>query len=149
MILSVFYGAIVSAVLVLIVRLISMLITSGIGAASVFGAFGSTLTYAFVVFLTGFLAAVMVGAPLFQVLEKRKIRKAWPYFVAAGFVEIIFCLLVLGAIPDFLRAPVALSVSLAAPGFIVAALFARRMRPLWRQAEAAETPQAPTVVRLH
>jgi len=149
MVLSVLHGALLSAALVFAVRILAGLFGLNFGFVSFLTIITITLTYAFVVFLTGFLSAVIVGVPLFQLLEARKFRQAWPYFAAAIFVELVFWLLVRGGFPDFVSLPIATSVSLVAPGVIIAALFARRMGPVWRQAENAERSRSAAIVRFH
>lgn len=104
-------------------------------------------TFGFVVFLIGFFAAVVVGAPLFAALEKAKIRTAHPWFVAAIAVEVAALWLIYGRFP--LGPPTPPSAYLLfLPGLLFAFLFVRAMRPLWRQAERADST-APGAPRLH
>lgn len=102
---------------------------------ALFGAFYSAMVFSFVAFLIGFFASVAVGLPLFLALEKIKLRKVWPYIAAGAAIELAAAGFVLKRMPlvdDFLsleHAPLLL------PGVLAAAIFGRRMRPLWKAAE--------------
>lgn len=115
-------------------------IGSGAGAAALGGA-----TFALLFFFAAFGSSVAVGVPLYLRLEKLKLRKAWPYALAAALVSLAV-LAAVGAAPAF-EAPWRALYLL--PGVAAALLFARKMRPFWIVAERAETPPAPAVARLH
>ncbi|GAB4520061.1 MAG: hypothetical protein Kow00133_06220 [Amphiplicatus sp.] len=118
------------------------------GAWSV-GAFGGTvfgaLRLAMLVFLIGFGAAVAVGVPLFQSLERIRMRRAWPYAFAALIVEYVALWIVIGRQP--LGEPPA-TLLFFAPGLLIAWLFVRRIRPVWRAAERAEGAAPRDIVAL-
>ncbi|MBB5519067.1 hypothetical protein [Amphiplicatus metriothermophilus] len=118
------------------------------GAWSV-GSFGGTvfgaLRLAMLVFLIGFGAAVAVGVPLFQFLERIRMRRAWPYALAALAVQYGALWIVTGRQP--LGEPPATFLFFA-PGLLIAWLFARRIRPVWRAAERAESAESGAIVRL-
>lgn len=112
-------------------------------------AFGAALlaaaTFTLVFFFVAFGGAVAVGVPLFLQLEKRKLRKGWPYAAAALLVGLIV-LSAAGAAPGFEAPWRALYL---VPGVAAAILFARKMRPFWAAAERAEQAAAPTFFRLN
>lgn len=135
--------------------IVSILSATAIAAAIRFaigaggGAFGSAAlgaaTFALLFFFAAFGAAVAVGVPLFLQLEKMKLRKAWPYALAAALVSFAI-LAAVGAAPAF-EAP--WRVLYLVPGVAAALLFARKMKPFWRAAERSEAPSPPVVMRLH
>jgi hypothetical protein len=110
---------------------------------ALFGAFYSAMVFSFVAFLIGFFASVAVGLPLFLALEKIRLRKAWPYIAAGAAIELVAAGFVLKRMPmveDFLsldHAPLLL------PGILAAAIFGRRMGPVWKAAEREAAPFAP------
>jgi len=146
---SVLFGALISASVYLLAFVSIDLITLKFGFATLFSAIFYAVYFAFIVFLTGFLSAIVVGIPLFELLEKRKLRKAWPYFVAAVIVEVSFFALVTGKAPIIADLPLLTTVTVLAPGIIIITLFTRRMLPVWRQAEKAEQASTAIVVRLN
>jgi hypothetical protein len=105
-------------------------------------AFGA-VSYACLFFLAGFATAAAVGIPLFKFLEQAKLRKAWPYALAAFSVSFLI-LAAIGLAPSFEAPARALYL---APGVAAAVDFGRKMRPFWRAAERAES--SPAIVRLH
>lgn len=105
----------------------------------------SAATFTLLFFFSAFAGAVAVGVPLFLQLEKRKVRAAWPYAVAAFLVGLAV-LAAAGMAPGF-EAP--WRAAYLVPGVAAALLFARKMRPFWRAAERAEQAPASTTVRLH
>lgn len=113
-----------------------------IGAAG--GALFDAIGYAFLFFLAGFAASAAIGIPLFRALEKAKIRKSWPYGLAAFALSFVV-LAVIGLPPSF-DAPARALYLL--PGVAAALLFARKMRPFWLAAEHADEA-APIVIQLH
>jgi hypothetical protein len=118
-------------------------ISFGGGAGS---ALLSAATFALLFFFTAFAVSVAVGVPLYLQLEKAKLRKAWPYALAAALVSLLV-LTALGAAPSFEAPWCALYL---VPGVIAALLFARKMRPFWAAAERADAaPAARAVARLH
>jgi len=120
------------------------------GAISI-GGFGTILFNAFLFaaffFLSGFAASVAIGIPLFKALEKAKLRKAWPYCIAAFAVS--FIILLAAGSPPSVEAPHRFLFLL--PGLAAALLFARRMRPFWEAAERRdeEAQSQFSITRLH
>lgn len=109
---------------------------------ALFGAFYNAMQFAFVAFLIGFFSAVAVGLPLFLALEKIRLRKVWPYVAAGAAIELVAAGFVLKRIPfagDFLSFE---NAPLLLPGVLAAAIFGRRMRPLWKAAEREGAPLA-------
>lgn len=102
-----------------------------------------TIYFVFLAFLAGFLAAVVVAMPLFLVLEKLKVRKVWPYALAAAAVGFAALWVVQGRVPFDQPAEIVFLL----PGVLMALLFGRRMRPIWRAATSAE--MQPTIYRVH
>lgn len=115
-------------------------IGGGLGAAALSGA-----TFALLFFFAAFGSAVAVGVPLYLHLEKLKIRKAWPYALAAAIAG-LGILSAMKAAPAFEAPWRALYI---VPGVAAALLFARKMRPFWLAAERADAPSPPAVLRLH
>jgi hypothetical protein len=124
--------------------LIRFAVGAGVGGGIGAAAFGAA-TFALLFFFAAFAAAVAIGVPLYLRLEKAKLRKAWPYALAAGLVSLAV-LAAAGAAPAFEAPWRALYL---VPGVAAALLFARKMAPFWRAAERSETPSPPAIVRLH
>lgn len=121
-------------------RLAGGAFSAGFVANAVVAATGFSVFF----FLAGFAASVAVGIPLFRALEKRKLRKVWPYALAAFAIGIIV-LATAGAAPAF-EAP--WRVLYLAPGVAAAILFGRKMGPFWRAVERDEAA-TPVVLRLN
>lgn len=116
------------------------------GAFSIGGAgteLFNAIGYAFLFFLAGFAASAAVGIPLYRALERAKIRKMWPYALAA-FALSFLILAAIGLAPSFETPARALYL---VPGVAAAFLFGRKMRPFWLAAERAEAPP-PAVLKL-
>jgi len=107
-------------------------------------AFVGAAAFAFSFFLAGFASSLAIGIPLFKALERQKLRKVWPYVLAA-FAVTVAILAAAGAAPSF-EAP--WRALLCAPGVAAAILFGRKMRPFWIAAERAESDERD-VLRLH
>lgn len=121
------------------------LVAGGFSAGALGTSFLRAATFTLLFFFTAFAAAVAVGVPLFLQLERRKLRTAFPYAVAAALVGLLV-LSAAGAAPSFEAPWRALFV---VPGVAAAILFARKMQPLWEAARRAEETVTPTVFRLH
>ncbi len=102
-------------------------------------------TFTLLFFFMAFAAAVAIGVPLYLQMERLKIRKAWPYAVAAALVSLAV-LAAVGAAPAFEAPARALYL---VPGIAAALLFARKMTPFWRVAERLGDAPPPAVMRLH
>ncbi|HBS32572.1 MAG TPA: hypothetical protein DEA40_12660 [Parvularcula sp.] len=119
--------------------------TIGLGDGAGAALFGAA-AFALLFFFAAFGAAVAVGVPLYLRLEKAKLRKAWPYALAAGIVSFLV-LGALGAAPSY-EAP--WRALYGVPGVAAALLFARKMRPFWTAAARADAALAAgAVIRLH
>ncbi len=128
--------------------LIGFALRAAAGAVSFAGLgtlFLNAILFAAFFFLAGFAASVAVGIPMFRALEKAKLRKAWPYCLAAFAVSFLI-LIAAGAPPSF-EAPHRILFLL--PGLAAALLFVRRMRPFWEAAARAEKEQQAAIIRLH
>lgn len=126
----------------------------GFGTSAAAGGFGlgalgasviAAATFSLLFFFSAFGAAVGLGVPLFLQLEKRKVRKAWPYVVMAA-VASFFMLAAFGAAPAFEAPERAIYL---APGVAAALLFARKMKPFWIAAERADAARDVQVARFH
>lgn len=98
------------------------------GAAS---AFFAAIGFASLFFLGGFASALAFGIPLFRALERAKIRKAWPFALAA--LAVGFVVLAAMDLAPTVEAPARALYLL--PGLAAALLFARKMRAFWRADE--------------
>ncbi len=107
-------------------------------------ALAAAVGFAFIFFLAGFATSLAVGIPLFRALEKAKIRKIWPYALAAFAVGLIV-LIAAGAAPSFEAPARALYL---VPGIAAAVLFGRKMRSFWIAADRADAA-APVMPLLH
>lgn len=135
MIASVLVATALAGAIRLAVGLVGGLGTALLGAA----------TFALLFFFAAFGASVAVGVPLYLQLEKAKLRKAWPYVLAAAVVSVAL-LASVGAAPSF-EAP--WRAFYLVPGVAAALLFSRKMRPFWLAAERSETASPGAVIRLH
>ena len=108
-----------------------------------------TLLTAFLIFLTGFISCVALGAPLFRLLEKRKQRTVWPYLVAALAIAIVVLIAAARGLPGPQDLRIETVTAIFAPAIVIALIFSRQMRPHWRAAERAEREaEGPVLVRL-
>lgn len=114
----------------------------GWSLGGLFSAAYGAFAFACMSFLVGFFAAVVAGLPLFLALERAKLRKTWPYVVAAFFIECVTALIAAGGALTFDDLLANGRWMIFLPGVAAAVLFGRRMRPLWRAAERAETAPA-------
>lgn len=140
MVMAVLVAAAVSGGIVFVIAGGEAIVSGRQIVPALFGAFYSAMVFSFVAFLIGFFSSVAVGLPLFLALENAKVRKIWPYVVAGAAIELVAAGFVLKRIPlveDFLsldHAPLLL------PGILAAAIFGRRMRPVWKAAEREAAP---------
>ncbi len=148
LIVSVLAGAGVGGALTFLAALGGALITNGGIIAALGPALAKSVLIAVLIFLIGFLSGVLLIAPLFRALERAKRRSVWPYVAAA----LIIAGLALALVSN-VRAAHPVGPGVAAPvltaSVVIAVLFARRMRPLWRAAEKAELAEDDTVKKLH
>ncbi len=119
-----------------------------VGGALSPGAAGSAIIaaigFVFFFFVAGFAASLAIGIPIYRALEKAKIRKVWPYALAAFAVSMLV-LAAAGAAPSFDAPARALYL---VPGVAAAVLFGRKMQPFWRAADRADEVEPP-IVRLN
>ncbi|MEZ5891787.1 MAG: hypothetical protein R3C58_01365 [Parvularculaceae bacterium] len=122
---------------------------SGFSFGALVIVFVNAMLAAFVTFLCGFAGSVVIGAPLFIFLEKKKRREMWPWLAAALATALVFYLLAPGSSVGGM-AGLARVAAIFAPPVIFAVVFVRGMTPFWRAAERAEAAAATTnIVRLH
>jgi uncharacterized membrane protein len=131
-------GGALSAAGFFTVRVVT-LIAGGSGAGALLDALLHSIVFGVVTFLVAFAAAIAVFTPLYVFLEKNRIRTIWPFHLAALFVQLAV-LAALGLAPGFGAFHRFLYLL---PGFLIVALFARRISPLWRAADRAAAEQAP------
>ncbi|MCB2096904.1 MAG: hypothetical protein KDE05_04665 [Parvularculaceae bacterium] len=104
----------------------------------------NAILFAAFFFLAGFAASVAIGIPLFRALEKAKLRKPWPYGLAALVVS--FLILAAAGAPPSVEAPQRALYLL--PGLAAALLFARRMKPFWEAAVRREEEPQTSIIWL-
>lgn len=105
------------------------------------------LSLGFVIFLGGFVGAVVFGVPFFLVLERLKRRTGAHYVLAGILVNAIAFVILVGRAP-LLQNPFEYLYLL--PGGVIALLFLRRIGPVWRATKTDLAPPEPgVVVRLH
>ncbi len=129
-------GAAISGTVAFIASIAASIVGAGFGLASLVEISIRTLIYAFVAFLIAFGSSVVVGAPLFLALDEAKVRKGWPWFVAAPAIGYAAYVLISGRV--MIEATAVLQYMV--PGLLIACLFVRRMQPLWRAAEREVVP---------
>jgi hypothetical protein len=116
--------AVVQAALIAgIVRLAIALLALLAGRSSVSGALGGAVAsfeIAAIVFLAGFLAVAVAGAPLARYLDAGKIGLAWPFY-ALGAAAAFCAMALLSALPSY-DSPY--RIIYAAPGLLAAHLYA-------------------------
>lgn len=98
----------------------------------------NTLLVSFLIFLVGFFASLVVGAPLFSALERTKRRNIWPYLGAALAVSIIVIAMMNGGFPLADDFNWGLVFAVILPAIVIAVAFVRSMQPHWRKAEKEE-----------
>lgn len=142
MIVSVLTVAVLAGVARLFIGVVPRAFSTGLTFSAAGTALFEAVGYAFMVFLAGFAAALAVGIPLFRALEKAKVRKTWPFALAAFAVSLAI-LAAAGLAPSFEAPARALHL---VPGVAAALLFGRRMRSLWVAADRSDAA-APVIVR--
>ena len=148
MVVGVLAGAFSGAGIAFLLNIVAALSSGAFIAALLTGVLNALLT-GFLIFLVGFFASVLIGAPLFTVLEKRKRRNVWPYLAAALGVAIASLVVVVGGVPDLsLSTASALAITVF-PAVIVAFVFGRGMQPHWASVSTEKEEQSPKVVSLH
>jgi hypothetical protein len=118
----------------LLIGLGRLAVEGALSAAAVGRALFEAVIFSVLFFLSGFAAAVAVGIPLYRWLDRLKVRKTWPYSLAALVVGAAI-LSAVGAAPTP-GAPA--NLLYLAPGLAASILFGRKMRPFWRSAERSD-----------
>jgi hypothetical protein len=127
--------------------------TIAVGAHLVAGSFSlvaagialvAAVGFTFLFFIAGFGASLAIGVPLYRLLEKAKLRRAWPYCLVATATGLVIATAA-GVAPTF-EAPG--RILYLVPGLAAALIFARKMRPFWAAIEREER-EAPKIVALH
>ena len=153
MVVSVLTGAFVGGALTFLLNVAGVFL-DGFSFAALLTAILQTLLVAFVIFLVGFFSSVVIGAPLFVALEKRKRRNVWPYLAAAIAVAIISFAAAVRGLPEARDFTLATCAAIFVPTLVFALMFARGMRPHWQAAELAEaeaqaSASGPYLYRVH
>lgn len=146
MLVSVLIGAGVSAAALFVVNNAVSLAKGGWGLAVLLSTAMSAVWFAFVAFLVGFGAVVVVGVPLFLALEKIPYRRLWPYLAAAVVLQYAAHALIFGP-PPLVETPAAFLIF--APGLLIAGLFWRRIQPLWRAGRMENDAPKPPLRLVH
>jgi len=117
------------------------------GALSL-GGFGNalyaSLSFVMLFFLGGFATSLAIGIPMFRMMERAKLRAAWPYCLAA--LAASFIVLAASGMTPSVEAPA--NALFLIPGLAAAVLFTRKMRPFWLAAARADET-SPAIVRLN
>jgi hypothetical protein len=101
-----------------------MLLIGRRGPVAFAGDLGDAVAFAFVVFLSGFIAVAAIGAPLARWQDKERRREDWPFYVLAlGAYAVAAALL--GRMPE-LHAPQRILFCL--PALAAAFLYAKERR---------------------
>lgn len=150
MIVSVLAGAFVGGALTLAVKFGAFFLSSGVSFAGLVSIFLETLLASFLIFLVGFFSSIVIGAPLFIALEKRKRRNMWPYLAASLAVAIASFVISSGGLPTGSDFSLMTITAIFAPAIVIALIFAHLMKPHWQAAARAEAAtEDPFVFRLH
>ncbi|WP_375206614.1 hypothetical protein [Hyphococcus sp.] len=148
MVLAVLAGALAGGGLAILLALPELL--SGLSLTLLVSILLECLFVSILIFLVGFGASVLFGAPLFAALEKRKRRNVWPYLGAALGVALAAFILLAIAFPSVVGVSLKTGAATVVPALVIAAVFSRRMQPHWRAAEKAEAEaEGPVVFRIH
>ncbi len=136
MVVAVLISALISGACLLVVNNVILIAKGGWRLADALVTSLGAVQATFFIFLFGFAAAIVVGAPLFKALEKIRYRRVWPYGVAAVAVQYVILAISLGR-PPTLDTPAGLLFF--APGLMAAFLFGRFIRPLWAASERSSS----------
>ena len=149
MVYSVLAGAGAGGAMTFVVKLAGVLFPD-FSFAALLTAVLETLLTTFLIFLTGFISCVALGAPLFRLLEKRKQRTVWPYLTAAFAISVVVLIVSARGLPGPADLRIETLTAIFAPAIVIALIFSRQMRPHWRAAERAEREaEGPVLVQLH
>ena len=149
---SVFFGALFCGCVYFAASIVVAFTGDGIGFSIFLNLLFDSIYFSFLVFAVGFLCSVLVGIPLFNFLEKKKYRFAWPYFLAATAISLLFFWLATGKVFQLFDQSLLTHISILLPGPLISVLFARRMQPIWYDAERAERAddeRPDNVLKLH
>lgn len=148
MVYSVLAGAAAGGAMTFVVKLAGVLFPD-FSFAALLTAVLETLLTTFLIFLTGFISCVALGAPLFRLLEKRKQRTLWPYLFAALAIAIVVLIAAARGLPGPQDLRLETLTAIFAPAIVMALIFSHQMRPHWRAAERAEREaEGPVLIRL-
>jgi hypothetical protein len=147
MVMAMLIAAAVSGGALLVLNAVFLIAKGAASAAGFLSIAVDAVYFAFLTFLIGFLASVVIGLPLFLVLEKAKLRKAWPYLIATLVVQYAAYSIGRGQFLTFDDMALPAGAVLFLPGLVAALLFGARMRPVWLAAERAE--KTPALYEAH
>ena len=149
MVLSVLTGAFVGGAATLLFGLGVALVSGTFSFSVVLSVLLNTVLVSFLIFLVGFFASLVFGAPLFSALERSKRRNLWPYLGAALAVALIVVSFMQGGLPLADDFSIGLVLAVILPAIVIAITFVRFMQPHWRAAERAEEAAQDKILRLH
>lgn len=132
-----------SALGALVLQLVRLSVETSLTLMTFLEALLRALAAGVVVFLLAFAASIAVFTPLYLVLEKNRVRRIWPFYLAALAVQ-LGVLAMLGLAPGF-EAP--WRVIYLLPGLLIVYLFGRRIAHLWQAADRA-APEVPGIRRV-
>ena len=141
-------GAALSAALFFAYAIADQMLTNGISVYVIFNSIGRALSAAAFVFLSGFLASVVVVAPIFKFMERTKRREPTVYYAAAVACFIIFILAKSAIDGGRIPAPATLVIVAITVTFI-ARNFVQALLPLWRALAAQDMRAAQHNQKLH
>lgn len=118
------------------------IIANRVALDTVFTVVFGGLIVSFSTFFIGFLAGVVVVAPLFKSMEKNRRRSVWPYLAASLGVAII-ALTGAANLPGQ-RFSMLTAIPVFSASALIAFIFARRMQPVWAAAEGEEEREEET-----
>lgn len=148
MVMSVLTGAVVGGGLSFVIGLAGAVLSATLSFSTLLSVLLNMVLTSFLIFLVGFFASVIVGAPLFVALENAKRRSLWPYLGASLAVAGIVFSILQGGLPVAADLNVDSFIALFLPACVIAIVFSRRMQPYWRAAKRAETVDT-NIVRLN
>ena len=135
MVFAVLTGAFVGGSATLVFGLGSALFRNAFSFSVLVSELLNTLLVSFLIFLVGFFASLVVGAPLFSALERTKRRSVFPYLGAALAVSIIVIAMMNGGFPLADDFSFGLVFAVILPAIVIAMTFVRSMQSHWRMAD--------------
>ncbi len=138
MVWAVLTGAFVGGGATLLYGIGSLVVRGTISFSVLLSTVLDTVLVSFLIFLVGFFASLVVGAPLFTALERTKRRNIWPYLGAALAVAIGVIAIMQGGFPIAGDFNIGLVLAVIVPAIVIALTFVRSMQPHWRAVDKEE-----------